>query len=85
MASGKRAEWGVVVRLPDGRRLFYSPESGRQGQEDWSPRESQARRYATREEAEREAEAFSTNAQAREYLAIQFRSQCRPDSGVSVR
>ena len=31
MASVKRAEWGVVVRLADGTSLFYSPESGRQG------------------------------------------------------
>lgn len=72
MAAAKRADWGVAVRLADGSRLFYSQGSGRQGQEDWSPRESQARRYATREEAEREAEAFDTNAQAREYLAIQL-------------
>ncbi len=72
MASAKRAAWGVVLRLADGSRLFYSPESGRHGQEDWSPRESQARRYATREEAEREAEGFTTNGQAREYLAIRL-------------
>jgi hypothetical protein len=70
MASAERAAWGVAVRLADGSKLFYSPESGRHGQEDWSPRESQARRYATQEEAEREAQAFRTNAQAREYQVI---------------
>lgn len=72
MASEKRAEWGIAVRLSDGRSLFYSPDSGRQGQEEWSPRPSQARRYPTRQEAERVANAFSTNEQAREYLAVQL-------------
>ena len=73
MASAKRgAEWGVVVRLADGRRLYYSPDSGRQGQEEWSPRESQAQRYATREGAEQVAANFTTNAQAREYVPVQL-------------
>jgi hypothetical protein len=71
-ASAKGAEWGVVVRLADGSSLFYSPGSGRQGQEDWSPRESQARRFATQEEAKREAASVSTNAQAQEYRAVRL-------------
>ena len=31
MASAKRAVWGVVVRLANGRQLFYSPGSGPTG------------------------------------------------------
>lgn len=72
MPSIKRAEWGVVVRLADGSHRFYAPQSGRQGQEDWSPRESQARRYPSREDAEREAASFTANSQAREYMAIKL-------------
>jgi hypothetical protein len=72
VASAKNVEWGVAVRRADGSHLFYAPHRGRQSQEDWSPRKSQARRYATREEAERDAQTFGTNAQAREYLAIQL-------------
>jgi hypothetical protein len=74
MASAARrgAEWGVVVRLPDGRQRYYSPDSGRQGQEEWSPRVSQAHRYATGDDAERVAATRTTNAQAREHLAVQL-------------
>jgi len=70
LAPARKAAWAVVVRLADGRRLFYSPRNGRQGQESWSPRESQAHRYASREDAERDAASLTTNAQAREYLVI---------------
>lgn len=71
MASAKRGgEWGVVVRLADGRRLYYSPDSGRQGQEEWSPRASQAQRYDTREDAELAAANFTTNAHAQECVAV---------------
>src|SRR6185436_3844294 len=52
------------------------PRAVARAQEDWSPRESQARRYATREDAERAAEAFSSNAQAREYVAISSSGEC---------
>jgi hypothetical protein len=73
MAAAKgRAEWGVVVRLADGRRLFYSPGSRRQGQEEWSPRPTQAHRYSTQADAERVAGTLTTNAQAGEYLAVQL-------------
>ena len=71
-AAGRRAEWGVVVRLADGRRLYYSLGSGRQGQEEWSPRASQAHRYGTQGDADRVAGNFAINAHAREYLAVQL-------------
>lgn len=69
-AAKRRAEWGVVVRLADGRRLYYSLASGRQGQEEWSPRASQVHRYGTQDDADRVAGNFAINAQAREYLVV---------------
>ena len=74
VASTKLGQWGVAVRRADGSHLFYAPDSGRQGgQVDWSPRESQACRYATREEAEWQAQTFATNAQAPEYLVVRLK------------
>jgi hypothetical protein len=73
MASAKRAVWGVVVRLANGRQLFSRPGVRRQGQEDWSPRESPARRYGNAGGRRRVGgSVHTTNAQAREYLVIQL-------------
>lgn len=59
MSSSRAGTWGVVVRLADGSLRYYAPHSRRQGQADWSPRESQARRFPSRDEAERQITAFA--------------------------
>lgn len=65
--------WGVVVRLADGRRLFWcAPSSRRSGQDQWGPRDTQALRFTTQEEAQRVAAQFETNAAAKEYLVVQL-------------
>lgn len=61
--------WGVVAHLNDGRVLYLCEEGERQGQ-PWGPRGSQARRFASREDAQLYAAACSTNASARLYEAI---------------
>jgi hypothetical protein len=62
-------EWAVSVRLNDGSALFWcGEEAGRQGQ-DWG-RESQAFRFATRDEAEQYAAECATNSAAWEYRAV---------------
>jgi hypothetical protein len=71
MSPARETAWVVAARLADGRRLYHSPKSGRQGQQEWSPRTSQAHRYATRDDAERAAIGFATNSDALEYEVIQ--------------
>lgn len=67
--SGRKAEWGVVVHLNDGRVLYLCEDGERQGQ-PWGPRVSQAHRFPTREEAQQYASACSVNISARRYEAV---------------
>ena len=70
--AGRAPEWGVAVRLPDGTHLYLCPAGeGRRGQQDWG-RQSQARRFDTKEEAERVADAFETNSAAKEYEVVRL-------------
>ena len=63
--------WAVVVRLANGSRLYWcAPESRRGGQDRWSPRRTQALRFATKADAERAAAEFGVNAAAKEYLVV---------------
>ena len=66
-----RAQWGVAVRLADGRRLYWCPPGSRRGgQDQWSPRVSQAIRFAAREDAERVIAEFDKTAAVSEYLVV---------------
>jgi hypothetical protein len=63
--------WAIVVRLANGSRLYWSaPESRRGGQDQWSRRITQARRFTTKIDAESVAAGFDLNAQAKEYLVV---------------
>ena len=63
--------WAVVVRLANGSRLYWcAPESRRGGQDRWSPRRTQALRFATKAHAERAAAEFDVNAVAKAYLVV---------------
>lgn len=64
--------WSVVVRLNDGRRLYYSTSRDAQGQAEWTPRLNQAERFATRAEADRLAAAMQTNSAAMEYEVVRL-------------
>jgi hypothetical protein len=61
-------EWGIAVRLADGSRRYYCLEGGVQGQ--WGVHESQALRFDSAADAERQAHSFQTNDAAKEYLVV---------------
>jgi hypothetical protein len=63
-------EWGIAVRLADGSHRYYCLEGGIQGQ--WGVHESQACRFGTADDAERQANAFQTNDAAKEYLVVRL-------------
>jgi hypothetical protein len=68
----KKVEWVIVARLADGRRMFWcAPGSRRGGHADWSPRATQALRFAIKGDAERAAARFETSAAAKEYLVVE--------------
>ena len=64
--------WGVVVRLNDGRRLYYSASREAQGQAEWTPRLNQAERFPTQADADRLATAMQTNSAAMEYEVVRL-------------
>jgi hypothetical protein len=74
--SSRKAErppsWGIVVRLDNGRHLYYCAASGRQGQADWGPRLTQATSFDSEVEAEKVAATFETNAEAKTYEVIRL-------------
>lgn len=65
-----KSTWLVAVRLADGSHLYFSPGSNREGQSDWSPRRTQAHRFATEVEAADAATRFEVNASARQYVIL---------------
>lgn len=64
-------EWGVSMRLNDGRVLFWCGEEAERQGRAWG-RESQAYRFATRDAAERYAGSCATNSKAWEYRAVRL-------------
>jgi hypothetical protein len=64
--------WAVAVRLRDGSMRYYAPISDRQGQHDWSPRATQAHRFADQAAAEAFAASCYVGSDAREYIALQL-------------
>jgi hypothetical protein len=66
-----RDQWAVVARLADGRHLYWCAPGSRQGgQDQWSPRASQALRYAMRADAERVIAGFDQPSAVKEYLVV---------------
>ena len=56
-----QARWVILAVLADGKNAFWcAPRSRRGGQDQWSPRESQALRYSTRAEAEKVVAMFGS-------------------------
>jgi len=65
-------EWGIAARRADGTHVYLCPAGeGRRGQQDWG-RQSQAQRFATKEEAQRVVDTFETNSAAKEYEVVQL-------------
>jgi hypothetical protein len=68
-----QAQWGVAVRLADGRKLYWCAPGSRQGgQDQWGPRVSQALRFATQDDAERVIADFDKTAAVKECLAVRI-------------
>jgi hypothetical protein len=68
-------EWGIVVRLNDGTRLFYSSARDATGQADWTPRLNEAERFASEAEAIQTAAPMQTNRSAMEYEVVRLPQQ----------
>ena len=66
--SKNQGAWRVTVRFADGSSLYYADETSRQGQQQWTPRVNQARKFRSESEAVAFAASCSTNSDAREYL-----------------
>lgn len=65
-------EWGITVRLNNGQRLYYSVRLDPRGDPEWTPRLTEARRFATQAEAEKEATPMQTNRVAQEYEVLRL-------------
>ena len=70
MSKAKVGSGCLMVRLADGTGQYFCDETRRQGQMQWSPRETEAHRFATVGEAEQQASAFERNSAAKEYLVV---------------
>ena len=74
--ASRRVEWAVVVRLADGRALYWCGEEAvRQGQ-NWGPHHRQAHRFTSRDEAERYAAICETPVSAQAYEAVPLPTVC---------
>ncbi|MDT4939403.1 MAG: hypothetical protein QOG80_3074 [Pseudonocardiales bacterium] len=61
----------IVAILADGRRVYWCPAGSRRGgQDQWSPRASQALRYPTREQAEEVVATFGGPASVTGYEVV---------------
>ncbi|WGM18631.1 hypothetical protein QEH68_11195 [Paenarthrobacter sp. OM7] len=69
MGKRKPAAWGIVVRLDTGATLYYYLHPSRPGDE-WTPRENQALRFSSEEEAQSRCRTFVTNSKAKEYYVV---------------
>ena len=68
--AARAPEWGITVRLNNGSRLYYSTRLDASGQPDWTPRVTEARRFATESEAAEQAAPMQTNRTAMEYEVV---------------
>lgn len=65
--------WGVAVRMADGSLRYWCAAGARRGgQDEWSPRASQARRFDDQASARREADQFTTSNASVEYLVVEL-------------
>jgi hypothetical protein len=60
------------VLLDDEACLYYSTRLDARGQRDWSPRASEAQRFATEEKAAQIAGEFEINRKAKEYEVVRL-------------
>lgn len=68
---GSKPSWAIAAVLRDGSRTYWSaPASRVGGQDQWSPRLSQALRYATRDEAEGVVSGFDHSSAIRAYEVL---------------
>lgn len=63
-------ERAVIVRLADGRVLYWYGDGVLRSSPDWGPRYRQAHRFASREEAQGYADICETNVSARACDAV---------------
>ena len=70
-----QARWAIIAVLADGRNAYWcAPGSRRGGQDQWSPRESQALCYSTRAEAEQVITTFTFSPAVSRYEVVGCRS-----------
>jgi len=65
-------EWGIIVRLNSGSRLYYSTRLDPAGQPEWTPRVTEARRFDTEANATAEAAPMQRNRAAMEYEVVRL-------------
>lgn len=66
-----QGRWVIVAVLADGTNTYWcAPGSRRGGQDQWSPRESQALRYPTRAQAEQVIATFDSSRAVSRYEVI---------------
>jgi hypothetical protein len=70
--SPRAPEWGIVVRLNNGSRLYDSSSRDASGQVEWTPRVNQAERFSSELEAARAAAPMKTNRSAMEYEVVRL-------------
>ena len=71
--SDAAGAWAVAARLADGSlRYWCAPGARRGGQDEWSPRASQARRFDDEAIARQAAERFTTSGVAVEYVVVKL-------------
>jgi hypothetical protein len=70
MPKAAATEWAIGVRLANGSIRYFCQPTGRQGQEQWSPRENQSERYSSEGEARAQIRSFETSAAAVEYVVV---------------
>ena len=64
-------EWGIVVCLAGGQRLYLCAEDAGCSGRPWGY-ESQAQRFESADDAEKVAATFQTNSAAKEYVVVRL-------------
>jgi len=70
MSKKAPREWVIIVRLSDGGARYFCEPTGRQGQEEWSPRANQATRFRVEAEAIELSQSFQASVAAKEYIVM---------------
>ena len=73
--SRKRpSTWGVTARLSNGSVRYYAANTARAGQQEWSPRVTQAHPFSDEAAARRFAESCEVGGEVREYTVVKLPS-----------